>query len=462
MQRWMFWTREDIRNFLDKELHAYQKMELPCGLATSGMDRRWACDRVFRENLTGKTVLDIGSAQGYFCFAALDRGARRAVGWDINADRVTQATAIAQMRGSVAEFYQRDIEEQTPDESFDVVLCLNVLHHLTDPLATLEKLIGVTREILILEVASLGRRDRRWSGLRAWQSWACRGAPVIAVAKEKRTYYFTRKAIENLLHQRPYFAKTEIFDSDHNDRFLVKAYRHRVKRVVVVAAPTGAGKSTLIRELLSNRLPQLATRLDITDVSQWTAVKAKEIRKARDVLPETLILHYDFLRPDKTWPKSYERDPSLRLLDCAEEVAVLTLWTLPERLRDQFHKANVQPDLAAGDARGRDTDNLAWRNGGAPFGWARRAIKGLRRRIRFDSEREDADWQKRLSKYKHLLQTYEQPDRVVGLYRRWLDFCETRLSRAQRQVIVQFDESLRFLSREEWAGVIREYEQGPA
>src|SRR5712692_7766893 len=73
MERWTSWTKEGICNFFEKELHAYQKMELPCGLATPGTDRRSACDRVFGGNLTGKTVLDIGSAQGYFCFAALGR-----------------------------------------------------------------------------------------------------------------------------------------------------------------------------------------------------------------------------------------------------------------------------------------------------------------------------------------------------------------------------------------------------
>ena len=404
--RWTSWTPQAIRRFFDAEPRGYQKVDLPGGLSTPGKDRAAACDRVFSTDLAGRTVLDVGCAQGYFCFAALERGARRAVGWDINADRVRQARAIAQIRGLPAEFHHRDIEEETPREAFDVVLCLNVLHHLTDPLATLETLIGLTREVLVLELASLGRRDRRWSGLGAWQAWACRRAPVIVVARGKRTYHFTPTAMENFFDQRPYFAAVETLDSDEPGRFFVKAHRHRVKRAVLVAGPIAAGKSTLIRQLLTNRLPELAERLEIVDATAWSEVKAKEIRNGGAALPETMVLHYDFLRPDKTWPKSYDRDPSLRVLDWVDDLTVVTLWTSPARLRE--HVAAAQ------------------------------------------------------RRHEEILRAYRQPERVVDFYRSWFEFVERRFGRTSTHVIVQLDDRLQFLSRNEWEAVADLYARSSA
>jgi 2-polyprenyl-3-methyl-5-hydroxy-6-metoxy-1,4-benzoquinol methylase len=162
------WTREAIESFLEAERPRYQRIELPFGLSTPGIDRRKTCEKIFAGDLAGKSVLDVGCCNGYFCLQALGRGARRAVGWDLSADRVRHARSIADMLGSTAEYHERNIEEAGPaggGEIFDVVICLNVLHYVKDPIATLDKLIQLTGETLIIELASLGRRDRRNLGL---------------------------------------------------------------------------------------------------------------------------------------------------------------------------------------------------------------------------------------------------------------------------------------------------------
>src|SRR5712692_11853622 len=110
------WTKESIKNFLEKEVLHYQKIELPFGLATPGADRRKTSEKIFGEDFSGKTVLDVGCSLGYFCLEALARGARRAVGWELNADRVRQARVIAEMLGSPAEYDTCNIEEVTPKE----------------------------------------------------------------------------------------------------------------------------------------------------------------------------------------------------------------------------------------------------------------------------------------------------------------------------------------------------------
>jgi 2-polyprenyl-3-methyl-5-hydroxy-6-metoxy-1,4-benzoquinol methylase len=201
------WTRKEIESFLQTELLDYQRIQLPYGLSTPGQDRKSTCDRIFEKDLMEKKVLDVGSSLGYFCIEALARGASQSVGWDIDPDRVRQARAIADMLGVSAEFYERDVEKDPPEEVFDIVLCLNVLHHLNDPIATLNRLIQITRETMILEVASLGGHDRRKLGLSAWQGWALKHAPIIAVGKGAQKFFFTRQAIKNILAQRPYFAR---------------------------------------------------------------------------------------------------------------------------------------------------------------------------------------------------------------------------------------------------------------
>lgn len=190
------WTKEEIQNFLDKEDPHYQKIQLPFGLATRGRDRKQTSNLIFTQ-IAGKTVLDVGCCLGYFCLEALAHGALRAVGWDLNADRVRQGRVIAEILGSSAEYHQCNIEEIVPRETFDTVICLNVLHHVRNPLQTLEKLVQLTRETLVLELASLGTPDRRKAGLSRWQGWVLRRLPIILVAGRRAGQNFFSRVLES-------------------------------------------------------------------------------------------------------------------------------------------------------------------------------------------------------------------------------------------------------------------------
>ncbi|MFQ5628092.1 MAG: methyltransferase domain-containing protein [bacterium] len=368
--------------------------------------------------MTGKSILDVGSAQGYFCFEALERGASRAVGWEIDSNRLRQARAIAEMRKSPVEFHELNIEEDTPQEAFDIVLLLNVLHHLSDPIAVLDKLIQVTRETLILEIASFGRHDRKRLGLSIFQSWVCNRAPVILVEKKKQTYYFTRKAIRNFFYQRPYFAQTDIFDSDFKNRFFIKALRHLVKNVVVVTGPIGSGKSKLIQEILANNITELGEQPGLTSDNGWIPLEARKIRTLEQSLPDKIILHYDFIRPDKKKIKSYQQDNVMQLLAWANEISILTLWTPPEKLQKRFNETKLQPRLQKRD-------------------------------------QSSPKKKKRIQGFRHILETYQQPDKITDSYKKWFDFCESHFSQAQNHIIVEFDEQLRIISHGEWEEEIR-------
>jgi predicted nicotinamide N-methyase len=71
------WTEAQVRKMLAEDDFSYQNIELPYGLSTGGADRSSTARHIFPDDMTGKTVLDLGSKFGYFCFEALKRGANR-------------------------------------------------------------------------------------------------------------------------------------------------------------------------------------------------------------------------------------------------------------------------------------------------------------------------------------------------------------------------------------------------
>src|SRR5829696_7147996 len=88
-------------------------------------------------------------------------GAIRVVGVDFDEDALAKADKLNFVMKSKVEFRNLDISKQSIDETFDYVICLNVLHHLQDPLSILKKLIAQTRECLVLEIAGLTGKDAK-------------------------------------------------------------------------------------------------------------------------------------------------------------------------------------------------------------------------------------------------------------------------------------------------------------
>jgi tRNA (mo5U34)-methyltransferase len=108
-----------------------------------------AATRMLRErieNLTpplleGKTVLDVGSADGYFTFWAARRGADHVVGVERNRYNHEHATFIRSTLGlQQVDLYCGSLERHCPDEPFDIVLCLGLIYHLVEPLRALNEL----------------------------------------------------------------------------------------------------------------------------------------------------------------------------------------------------------------------------------------------------------------------------------------------------------------------------------
>src|SRR3954464_10516019 len=122
-------------------------------------------------DLSGRTVLDVGTWDGFFAFEAERRGAARVVATDHhawNAEGWGDAGFRCAQRafGSRVEPQDVDVLDHAPERvgTFDVVLFLGVLYHMRHPLLALERVASITGERLILRPPPVARGGRRGGG----------------------------------------------------------------------------------------------------------------------------------------------------------------------------------------------------------------------------------------------------------------------------------------------------------
>jgi tRNA (mo5U34)-methyltransferase len=105
-------------------------------------------------DLSGKSVLDIGTFDGHFAFEAEKRGAERVVAIDLF-QHDGFPIAHRALRSTV-EYYDRSVMDLTPDDfgMFDIVIYSGVIYHLPNPVESLLRVHAVTREVAIIETDS--------------------------------------------------------------------------------------------------------------------------------------------------------------------------------------------------------------------------------------------------------------------------------------------------------------------
>lgn len=411
------WSEARVRSLLEGD-RSYQRIHLPYGLSTRGNDRSSTFELILPDDLSGKSVLDVGCSSGYFCLEALRRGARRAVGIDVDPESIRMAKLIAECLNSSAEFRTLDIEESEFDEQFDYVLCLNVLHHVRNPIAVLDMLIAAARERLILEIAAIGRHDRRKLGIGWLAGSILKSAPAVLVGRQgsasypEQRFFMTVPAVENFLrYQRNVFAEVRTVRSDLKNRFVTIAEKRRIGHLVVVAGPTSIGKSSFIARLREGQLPEIARMLEIDHPGGWQEIGPRSIHTLTESMVEGYILHYDFLRPYYRSAKTHDRDEAFDLLKTARRVSFVTLIAPPEELRRRFDENEIRPKTRFG------------------------IYRGSKRHLRIRRE-------------------YENPARIRYLYERWLDFCR---SRSQQHILVSTSDEIRWYPAEDWERVAEEH-----
>jgi tRNA (mo5U34)-methyltransferase len=146
-------TKNEIQTEADK-IAWFHSLDLGQGIVTRGYDDSPNKLKALGipEDLTGKTVLDIGAWDGFFSFEAERRGAKRVLatdlfcwgggGWGTKDGFELARRAL----DSKVEDLRVDVLSLSPEKigTFDLVLFLGVLYHMRHPLLSLEKVASVT------------------------------------------------------------------------------------------------------------------------------------------------------------------------------------------------------------------------------------------------------------------------------------------------------------------------------
>ena len=294
--------------------------------------------------IAGKTMLNVGSAAGDLCLAALELGATRSVGIDPSDERVQAARSAAAAAGLNAEFADEDFESWDGGGArFDVVICSNVLHRMLDPIHALYRMMQLTADKLVIEFSVPSFRDVRkyhlspvallggGSGLIA----PCYGRYNSDVYR--RAFLFTPEAIRTILNQHNVmFEPAAINRSERAGRYVAIANKRQIEHLTIIAGPTSSGKGTLYRQLG----PELRSRLGIPQRDS-VYVEASQAQTLPAGKHGHAVLHYDLLRPHDSGLHRYERDIATELIAVAKRVTFVTLFTDIDRLRKQITGSEI-------------------------------------------------------------------------------------------------------------------------
>jgi len=135
----------------------HQRFNLGANVVTPGVnDIEWLLNAIgLPADLSGKTVLDIGTTNGGGAFGAERRQAQAVTAVDVYDDKVYGFGSIREALGSRTKFVQGTIytlPEQL-GEQFDFVLFLGVVYHLRHPLLALDNLRRLTKGTVWIESA---------------------------------------------------------------------------------------------------------------------------------------------------------------------------------------------------------------------------------------------------------------------------------------------------------------------
>jgi SAM-dependent methyltransferase len=372
----------------------YQPVSDVSAVDTGAGERGYLRDVIFSPDASaGESLLDVGCNLGLFCREAARRG-NAAVGIDADAQAIAKAEQLAAGLVPRPRFIIGDFEDWNfAGERFDIVIALNVVHHLFDPIHALRKMQALACRRIVLEIAQPTWRDRRIV-LSSPGVMLARFMPVAWIAESgglhrvgSRTFLFTRRALRVLFNEHTTaFEPLRFHSSPFKGRLIVEARRRNIGHLVVVAGPTAAGKSTFQERFLSD--PAFRGEF-VSDEGEWVTTTGYKVNRLPTGRLDRVLMHYDFMRLRSGSLKTYTREPILDLLACAERVTVITLVASTERLIGQLEQGSLS-------------------------------------RARFG----------RLRKYRELRDSYRAPGYLVSWYDAWLDFCSST-SRVQNRMVVE-------------------------
>ncbi len=107
------------------------------------------------EDLSGKSVLDVGCNAGFYAIEAKRRNAGRVLGIDAQRRHIRQARFAARALGLEIEYQRMSVYDLSAHRTgkFDITMALGLIYHCKHPILALERLFQVTGELMILESA---------------------------------------------------------------------------------------------------------------------------------------------------------------------------------------------------------------------------------------------------------------------------------------------------------------------
>jgi len=110
----------------------------------------------YERSLAGTHCIDYACCSGFWSFCLADRGASRVVALDKNAQHIEQARFVQACsddpRHKGIEFLHADIlSYEVEPRGFDIVLCLGLMYHLTDPVGAAARVFQATRGLAIID-----------------------------------------------------------------------------------------------------------------------------------------------------------------------------------------------------------------------------------------------------------------------------------------------------------------------
>lgn len=159
-------TRDQILSELKRLEPWFHCIDLGDGLATKTESAigepvehprpTWEKVRVcLPDDLSGKTVLDVGCNAGFYSLEMKRRGAERVLGIDSQQNLIRQAAFVRDVHQVDIDYRKMSVYDLDPHAigQFDITLALGLLYHCKHLVLALEKLFIVTRELLIIETA---------------------------------------------------------------------------------------------------------------------------------------------------------------------------------------------------------------------------------------------------------------------------------------------------------------------
>lgn len=140
---------EEIRARVAAVDHWYHRIEVAPGVTTPGAHDSSAALRqlALPDSMAGKRVLDVGTRDGFFSFAAEQRGAEVVAIDAVALEHLKGFRAASELLGSSVKFRTMNVYNVSSERvgTFDAIFFLGVLYHLRDPMLALDRLWSVAK-----------------------------------------------------------------------------------------------------------------------------------------------------------------------------------------------------------------------------------------------------------------------------------------------------------------------------